>query len=153
MTKLITRSVQVLAVLVALAFPAFAEESNRGLFEGDLTGGGKVVAFVQGNHAISIYILNTSGHTASFAGGGVKDDGSFSIRTNTGGTLAGTLSANTVTVSINGQNVTLNRTSLFGNSGQIAGRFTGSAISSNNGMLDVKIIVDSQGNVFFVGKN
>jgi hypothetical protein len=153
MKQIVIRSLQTVALLFALAIPAFAEESNRGLFEGDLSGGGRIVAFVQGNHAISLYIFDTAGHTAAFAGGGVKGDGTFSIRTNSGGTLTGTLTSNTVTVSVNGNNVTLNRTSLFGDSGHIAGRFNGSASSNNNGSLDVKIVIDSQGHVFFIGKN
>lgn len=151
--KLVTRSLQLLTLLFALAIPAFAEESNRGLFEGDLAGGGKAVAFVQGNHAVSLYVFDTSGHAASFGTGGAGNDGTFSIHMSNGSTVSGTLSSNTVTVTINGTTVTLNRTETFGKNTAIAGRFNGSATSSNNGTLDVKIVVDSQGNVFFIGKN
>ncbi|MFL6537662.1 MAG: hypothetical protein ACJ8JD_05725, partial [Chthoniobacterales bacterium] len=153
MKQIVIRSLQTLALLFALAIPAFAEESNRGLFEGDLSGGGKAVAFVQGNHAISIYVFDTSGKAASFAAGGVGKDGTFSIHSSNGSTLNGTLKSDTVTVSINGNNVTLNRTSLFGKNTGLAGRFNGSATNNSNGTLDVKLIVDPQGNVFFIGKN
>lgn len=153
MKHIVIRSLQTLALLFALAVPAFAEESNRGLFEGDLSGGGKVVAFVQGNHALSIYVFDTSGHAASFAAGGVGDDGRFSIRSSNGSTLSGTLSSNTVTVSLNGTSVTLNRTATFGKNSAMAGRFNGSATSSSNGTLDVRLVLDSQGNIFFIGRN
>ena len=83
MKSAVTRSLQIVALLFALAIPAFAEESHRGLFEGDLANnGGKVVAFVQGNHAISLYIFDSSGHAASFAGGSIGKDGTFAMNTN-----------------------------------------------------------------------
>jgi hypothetical protein len=77
MKKLITRSLLLLGLLLALTLPARAEESHRGFFEADLTGGGKAVFFVQGNHALSIYVFDVATSTASFAGGEIADDGTF----------------------------------------------------------------------------
>jgi hypothetical protein len=150
MKTVITRTLQILALLIALAIPAFSEESNRGLYEGNLAGGGKVVFFLQGNHSISAYVFDTAGHQASFAGGKVNSNGSFSLTTNTGGTITGTLSGNTITATLLGQNITATRTPIFGSTADIAGRFVGFGHSSG-GMLGVKIIVDSQGNIFFIG--
>src|SRR6185437_8525228 len=70
MKTLAIRTIQLLALLMALALPAIAEESKRGFYEGDLAGGGKIVFFVQGNHAISAYFFDVSGQQSGFAGGG-----------------------------------------------------------------------------------
>lgn len=150
----IKQSFAVIALLFALALPAFADESNRGLFEGSLAGGGKAVFFVQGNHSVSAYFFDAATKTASFAGGAIKDDGTFSLTTNKGVTVNGQLSSNSITLTFNGQNVTLNRVDPFGNTSLIAGRFNGSGTSSSGATLDnIKIIVDSQGNIFFLGKS
>ena len=66
-----------MAVLIALALPALAEESKRGFFEGDLAGGGKIVFFVQGNHAVSAYFFDVSGKQTGFAGGGAGPVGCY----------------------------------------------------------------------------
>jgi hypothetical protein len=81
----------ILGLLLAFAVPGRAEESHRGFFEADLAGGGKAVFFVQGNHALSVYIFNVSSSTAGFAGGNIADDGSFSVLSDTGVPIAGSI--------------------------------------------------------------
>ena len=77
----LNRSLQVCALLIALAVPSFAEESKRGFYEGNLAGGGRVVFFVQGNHALSTYVFDTAGHQAYFGGGTIADNGTFTVTT------------------------------------------------------------------------
>jgi hypothetical protein len=151
MKNLVTRSVQILALLVALAIPAFAEESNRGLYEGNLSGGGKIVFFVQGNHVISAYIFDVGGQAASQAMGSVNN-GSFTLTTSANATLTGTVTSASITATLGGQNITANRVSPFGSSGDISGRFTGFASATGNSISDLKFIVDSQGNIFMIGQ-
>src|SRR6476469_6432900 len=104
MKQWIGRSLQVCALLIALAIPSFAEESKRGFFEGNLAGGGRVVFFVQGNHALSTYIFDTAGHQAYFGGGTVNDNGTFTLTTTPSGTISGTVSPESVIASVLGQN-------------------------------------------------
>ena len=77
-----------LGLLLTFAAPGRAEESHRGFFEADLAGGGKAVFFVQGNHAISIYVFDVATSTASFAGGDIADDGTFSVVASNGATIS-----------------------------------------------------------------
>src|SRR5437868_8705769 len=90
------RIIQLLALLMALALPAFAEESKRGFYEGDLAGGGKIVFFVQGNHAISAYFFDVTGKQSGFAGGGAGNDGKFTLHTDDHQTITGTIGANSI---------------------------------------------------------
>lgn len=152
MSKILSRSLKTLALLVALALPALAEESNRGLYEGSLANGGKAVFFVQGNHAISAYFVDVSGHQASFAGGSITKDGTFNITTNQKSPVSGNVTSSSVTATFGGQQITANRVAIFGDTASIAGRFTGSATGGSN-RFDVRIIVDSQHNIFFIGNN
>src|SRR6266550_8031451 len=114
MKRVVIRSIHILTLLVALALPAFAEESKRGFYEGDLAGGGKIVFFVQGNHAISAYFFDVSGKQSGFAGGGAGNDGKFSLKTNKQLTISGTITDTTITATYQGQNITANRVSAFG---------------------------------------
>src|SRR3954470_16394829 len=91
MKQWLSRSIQVCALLIALAVPSFAEESRRGFYEGNLTGGGRAVFFVQGNHALSAYIFDTAGHQAYFGGGTVNDNATFSLTTTPASTITGTI--------------------------------------------------------------
>src|SRR3954464_7268871 len=118
------RSLQVCALLVALAIPGFAEESRRGFYEGKLNGGGRVVFFVQGNHALSTYIFDTAGHQAYFGGGTVNDNGTFTVTTTPATTITGTVNPGFVTANLLGQSVTANRVGTFGESEHLGGRFT-----------------------------
>lgn len=151
MKNAITRSIQIIALLVALAIPAFAEESNRGLYEGNLAGGGKIVFFVQGNHVISAYIFDVGGQAASQATGTITN-GSFNLTTSANTTLTGTVTANSVTATLGSQNITANRVSPFGSTANISGRFSGFANANGNFISDLKFIVDSQGNIFIIGR-
>jgi hypothetical protein len=138
--------------LIALAIPSVAEESKRGFYEGNLAGGGKVVFFVQGNHALSTYVFDTAGHQASFGGGTVADNGTFTLTLTPSGTITGTVNPDTVVATVLGQNITANRTKTFGESEHFGGRFTATATSSAGATFDVKVVVDSQKNIFLVAK-
>src|SRR6478672_3528942 len=91
MKKPFSRLLSLLALVFALVASSHAEESHRGFFEADLTGGGKAVFFVQGNHAISIYVFDVATSTASFAGGDIAADGTFSVTASNGAVIAGSL--------------------------------------------------------------
>ncbi len=152
MKQWFTRSLQVCALLIAFGVPSFAEESKRGFFEGNLAGGGRVVFFVQGNHAISTYVFDTAGHQASFGGGSIADDGTFTVTTTPSGTVSGTVNGGTVTASLLGQNITANRVGAFGETEHFGGRFTATATSSSGAAFDVKFIIDAQKNIFMIAK-
>jgi hypothetical protein len=150
MKVLITRTLAIIALCVALSGTASAQVSNRGLYEGNLSSGGKAVFFVQGNQTISVYVFDTSGHVVHFGGGTINPDGSFTVNTNGNVPVTGTLTNGAITATYQGQNITASSTPLFGNSFSIAGRFSGIATSAGNPLTDVRFIVDSLGNIFFV---
>ena len=152
MKQWLTKSIQVCALLIALAVPSFAEESKRGFYEGNLTGGGRVVFFVQGNHALSTYVFDTAGHQAYFGGTTVNDNGTFTLTLTPSGTISGTVNPGFVTATVLGQNVTANRTGTFGVSEHFGGRFTATATGANGASFDVKFVVDAQKNIFMIAK-
>jgi hypothetical protein len=152
MKQWLSKSIQVCALLIALAVPSFAEESKRGFYEGTLTGGGRVVFFVQGNHALSTYVFDVAGHQAAFGGGTVANNGSFTLTLNPSGTISGTVNPSTVTATVAGQNVTANLVRAFGESEHFGGRFTATATSSSGASFDVKFVVDAQKNIFMIAK-
>src|SRR6476619_126795 len=152
MKQWIGRSLQVCALLIALAVPSFAEESKRGFYEGNLAGGGRVVFFVQGNHALSTYVFDTAGHQAYFGGATVADNGTFTLTTTPSGTISGTVNPQFVTATLLGQNVTANRVGAFGESEHLGGRFTATATSDAVTSFDVKCLVDAQKNVFMIAR-
>ena len=152
MKQWFTRSLQVCALLIALAVPSFAEESNRGFYEGNLAGGGRVVFFVQGNHALSTYVFDTAGHQAYFGGGTVADNGIFTLTTTPAGTISGTVNPGFVVATVVGQNVTANRVGTFGESERLGGRFSATAMSNSGTSFDVKFVVDAQKNIFMIAK-
>jgi hypothetical protein len=151
MKTLLTRFIPFCAALVLLAAPARAEESKRGFYEGNLAGGGKVVFFVQGNRALSGYIFNVAVQQADFGGGTIASNGAFSLVTNGNRTVAGTVTKTVVNATINTQPLTASRIGIFGGSDDLGGRFTATAHSAG-GTLDVKFLIDSQGRIFFIGK-
>ena len=152
MKQRIIKSLQVCALLIALAVPSFAEESKRGFYEGNLAGGGRVVFFVQGNHALSTYVFDTAGHQAYFGGGTVADNGTFTLTTTPSGTISGTANPGSVTATLLGQNVTANRVGTFGESEHLGGRFSATATSNAGTSFDVKFVVDAQKNIFMIAK-
>ena len=151
-----------LGLLLTFAATGRAEESHRGFFEADLAGGGKAVFFVQGNHAISIYVFDVATSTASFAGGDIADDGTFSVVASNGATITGSVhdddnpeafDDDQVTATIGSQTVTGIRSRSFGPSDDIPGRFTGTALSATGASLEIKIVVDSQNQIFFIAED
>src|SRR3954452_6644258 len=152
MKQWIVRSLQVCELLVALAVPGFAEESRRGFYEGNLTGGGRIVFFVQGNHALSTYVFDTAGHQAYFGGGTVNDNGTFTLTTTPAGTITGTVNPTTVTATFLSQAVTANRVGTFGESEHLGGRFTATATANTGASYDVKFVIDAQKNIFMIAK-
>lgn len=139
-------------LLAVLASLAQAGESKRGFFEANLSGGGRIVFFVQANHSLSAYIFNVAGQQASFAGGPITDNGTFNLTTSANQSLTGTVTSSSVTATFLGQNITANRVPAFGPTDDLAGRYTATARSSAGAALDVKIVIDSQGNIFLVTK-
>src|SRR3954466_10611327 len=152
MKQWLARSIQVCALLVALAVPGFAEESKRGFYEGNLAGGGKIVFFVQGNHAISAYFFDVSGKQSGFAGGGAGHDGKFTLHSNNHQTITGTIGTNSITATFLNQTITANLVPIFGATESLAGRYSAPAQSSA-GNIETKILIDSQGNIFLTGKH
>ena len=96
----------VLVLALCLAPTAWGDQSKRGFYEGDLAGGGKIVFFVQGNHAISAYFFDVAGQQSGFAGGGAGGNGKFSLKTNKQLTITGTITDTTITATYLGQNIT-----------------------------------------------
>lgn len=139
------------ALFAAVAAGARGEESRRGFYEGSLAGGGRVVFFVQAKESISTYLFDTAGRQASFAGGPVAT-GSFSLTTSANQTISGSIGTNSVTASFLGQTITAPRAAVFGNSEHFSGRFTTTARSDSGASLDLKIVIDSQNNIFLVTK-
>ena len=139
-------------LLVALAVTSFAEESKRGFFEGNLAGGGRVIFFVQGNHALSTYVFDVAGHQAAFGGATVADDGTFTLTLTPSGTITGTVSPASVTATLLGQTITANRVGTFGEGEHFGGRFSATATSSTGTSFDVKFVVDAQKNIFMIAK-
>ena len=150
--KQLLKYLPILALVCAFADSSRADESKRGFYEGDLPGAGKVVFFVQGNHAISAYYFDVSGHQSGFAGGGVGDDGKFTLTTNTQTTITGTISPDSITATFGSQTITATRVSVFGNTDDIAGRFSAQATSSA-GEFETRILIDSQNRIFLLGKH
>ncbi|MBA3833386.1 MAG: hypothetical protein H0X34_16145 [Chthoniobacterales bacterium] len=148
----------ILGLLLAFAAPGRAEESHRGFFEADLAVGGKAVFFIQGNHALSVYVFNVATSVASFAGGDIADDSSFSVVSSTGATISGSIhdddssksNDDSITATVAGQTVTASRAPTFGPSDDISGHFTGTASAADGSSFDVKIVIDSQNRIFFI---
>ena len=137
---------------LALASPALGAESKRGFYEGDLAGGGKIVFFVQGNHAISAYFFDIAGQQSGDANGGAGNNGTFSLKTHDKSTITGTITDESITATYKGQTITADRVDAFGPTEEIAGRYTAPAHSSA-GNINTKILIDSQGNIFLTGKH
>jgi hypothetical protein len=152
MKQWLVKSIQVCALLIALAVPSFAEESKRGFYEGTLAGGGRVVFFVQGNHALSTYVFDSSGHQAYFGGGTVADNGTFTLTAAPATTISGTVNPGFVAATLLGQNVTANRVGAFGEGEHFGGRFSATATDDSGSSFDVKFVVDAQKNIFMIAK-
>src|SRR2546423_9948098 len=147
MKRVVIRSIQLLALLVALAVSGFAEESKRGFYEGDLAGGGKIVFFVQGNPAVSAYFFDVSGQQSGFAGGGAGNDGKFTLHTNNQQTITGTIGTNSITATFLNQTITANLVSAFGPTESLAGRYSAPAQSSAGKHETQKLIASTGTNL------
>jgi hypothetical protein len=153
MKQQLIRFLHVCALLIALAITSSAEESRRGLYEGNLANGGKIVFFLQGNHSLSTYLFDTAGHQASFAGGIVEDNGTFSLRLIPTGSITGTVTPAEVMATVLDENVIANRVRTFGESDHFGGRFTAIARSTtSDATYNLKMVLDSQRNIFFVAQ-
>jgi hypothetical protein len=162
MKTLLVRFLLCFGIVLAFTLPGRSEESHRGFFEADLTGGGKAVFFVQGNHAISVYVFDVATKSASFAGGLIAADGTFSLTASNGAAVTGVVKDDDsvsgpdddlVTANVAGQVVTALRVSSFGPSDDMPGRFTGTAASASGSSYEVKLVIDSQNRIFFVAVN
>ena len=151
MKTLLSRLVPFGALLLALALPARAQESKRGFYEGNLATGGRIVFFVQGNNALSVYVFDTAVRQADFGGGAIAANGTFALTTQGNRIITGTVSKPMVTAKVNALNVSAIRIGFFGSSDDLGGRFTATA-RSTGAMMDVKFLIDSQGSIFFIGK-
>src|SRR2546421_7701450 len=152
MKQWLVKSIQVCALVIALAVPSFAEESKRGFYEGNLAGGGRVIFFVQGNHALSTYVFDVAGHQAAFGGATIADNGTFTVTLTPSGTITGTVTPGSVTATLLGQTITANRVGTFGEGERFGGRFSATATSSSGTSFDVKFVVDAQKNIFMIAK-
>src|SRR5205085_12662902 len=114
MKQWLVKSIQVCALVIALAAPSFAEESKRGFYEGNLAGGGRVIFFVQGNHALSTYVFDVAGHQAAFGGANIADNGTFTLTLTPSGTITGTVTPASVSATLLGQTITANRDGTLG---------------------------------------
>jgi hypothetical protein len=154
MKHLFIRTLQIGALLCALALPAFGQESNRGLFSGDLPGGGRIVFFVEGNNGLAAYIFDNNGQQVSIGSASLAADGTFTMTTNTGETITGRINGTVITVTFRGQTFTINAAELFGATAPISGRFKGWARTENGGRhMEVTLLIDSRNNIFLVGKD
>ena len=105
MKTLLSRLIPFGALLLALALPARAQESKRGIYEGNLTTGGRIVFFVQGNNAPSVYVFDTAVRQADFGGGAIAANGTFALTTQGNRIITGTVSKPMVTAKVNALNV------------------------------------------------
>ena len=156
MHSFVKRSIQGCALLVAMTATTFATgnsgESKRGFYEGSLAGGGRAVFFVQGNHSLSAYLFDTAGQQASYAGGPIAKNGTFNLTTSADQALTGYVEEHKVKAMFLGQEIRAERVPVFGKSDRFAGRFTAVGVSDSGAALEVKIVIDSQNNIFLVTK-
>lgn len=147
------RTLQLGALLIALAVPAFAQESKRGFFEGDLAGGGKILFFAENNSEISAYVFEAAlGGGGSIGSAVVEENGAFTLTTTSGETISGALSSTAVTGTFRGGAITAKISEMFGDGSAIAGRFKGTADSDeNDDHIDLTVLVTPHGDVFVVG--
>ncbi|MGI8431554.1 MAG: hypothetical protein ACR2MW_04585, partial [Chthoniobacterales bacterium] len=105
-----------------------------------------------------VYVFDVAASKVSFAGGDLAANRTFSVVTDAGATITGGLHDDDssksdddfVTATIGGQTVTAARSSSFGPSDDIPGRFSGVATAVDGSNLDMKIVIDAQRNIFFI---
>jgi hypothetical protein len=148
-----SRLLQIFALIAAFAMTGFAEESRRGFFTADLSGGGKILFFVENNHGIAAYVFNQPFGEVSVGSATIAGNGSFSMTTTEGETITGTVSPNSVTAIFRGATITANAADLFGDTAVIAGKYKGFADAENHSdRFELTLLIDGQGHVFAIGK-
>lgn len=153
MTSFPARILQILTLIAAFAVTGFADESRRGFFTADLSGGGKILFFVENNHGLAAYVFNHPFGEVSVGSATIAENGSFTMITTENETITGTLSANSITATFRGANITAHVADLFGDTAVIAGKFKGSAEAENHSdRFDFTLLIDGQGHVFAIGK-
>ena len=153
MNSFSSRILQVLALLAAFAVTGVAQESKRGFFTADLSGGGKILFVVENNHGLAAYVFNQPFGEVSVGSATIAEDGSFSMTTTEGETIAGTVSPNSVTATFRGVSITANAADLFGDTAVIAGKYKGFADAENHSdRFEFTLLIDGQGHVFAIGK-
>ena len=83
----------------------------------------------------------------------MDDNHAFALTTNANQALSGTVAIGAVNATFLSQNIVAPRVPVFGPSAAIAGRYTAVARGGSGNALDVKIVIDSQNNIFLVTKN
>jgi hypothetical protein len=153
MTSFVSRTLQILALCAAFAVTGFAGESRRGFFTADLSGGGKILFFVENNHGIAAYVFDHPFGEVSVGSATIAGDGAFSMTTTEGEAITGTLSANSVAATFRGANITAHAADLFGDTAVIAGKYKGFADAENGSdRLEFTLLIDGEGHVFAIGK-
>ena len=152
MMHLLNRTVHVAAILVALAISAVAQQSQRGFYEGDLSGGGKILFFAENNNGMAAYVFDRAVGTVSIGSANLAENGSFTLTTNRGETITGTLANREVTASFRGGTVTATLGNIFGNGSPVAGRYKGNARGDNDENMDFTLLITPNGRAFLIGK-
>lgn len=152
MKHLLVRTLQVSALLVALALSAVAQESQRGFYEGDIQGGGKILFFAENNSGMAAYVFDRSVGTVSIGSATLAANGSFTLTTNRGETMNGTLANREVTVTFRGRSVTATLGNIFGSGSPVAGRYKGNARGDNGENMDLTLLLTPNGRTFLIGK-
>ena len=75
------------------------------ILRGNLATGGRIVFFVQGNNALSVYVFDTAVRQADFGGGAIAANGTFALTTQGNRIITGTVSKPLVTAKVNALNV------------------------------------------------
>ena len=152
MKHLLTRTMQAAALLFALAVSSFAQESQRGFYEADIQGGGKILFFAENNNGMAAYVFDRALGSVGIGSATLAGDGSFTLTTNRGETMTGRLANREVTVTFRGRTVTATLGNIFGSTSQVAGRFKGAAQADNGDNMDVTLLVTPNGRAFLIGK-
>ncbi|MFN2476668.1 MAG: hypothetical protein ABR526_10065 [Chthoniobacterales bacterium] len=153
MGKITSSLIAAAAVLLSFTTSAKAAESNRGFYEGSYSNTGKMVFFASGNKVISAYAFDSGSQKVLFGSGDLKEDGTFTLTLTGSITINGKLSSGSVTATFQSFSITANRIQSFGQFASIAGRFNGIAHSKLRDLRDVRFLFDSDGHVFFVGRD
>lgn len=152
MAKVISSLTAAVALLLAFAAPAHAEQSKRGFYEGDLPGGGKILFFTENNHGMAAYVFDRALGSVALGSATLAGDGSFTLTTNRGENMTGTVTAGNVTVTFRSLTIVAPLADIFGRSSVIAGRFKGAARAENGDDMDFTLLITPNGKAFAIGR-